>query len=355
MEKRRQNKIIDTDFYQAPGTSVWQGRMDGSQPQHLRWHQQIRLWDLTSDHIEGPGQGDIVLLGFACDEGVRRNQGRVGAKEGPEAIRKALCNTPIHQSELKIWDAGNIICTQLIDQERSLNLEEAQKQLGYAVNKILSSGGFPIVLGGGHEVTYGHFTGIRSYLDEQHNMQAPVLGLINFDAHFDNRVLIAHTEHAGATSGTGFFQIEQDLLRDGQTFNYLAIGIQRIANTPALFHRANTTGSKYILAEELGSPQSIAISNSRIEEFIRHSDHLYLTLDLDVFASAYAPAVSAPTALGLIPDHGFFTCLDTVIQSGKLASLDIAELNPLLDLDQRTAKLAAALLFRIIEKLSKKP
>lgn len=345
--------MIAGAYYQAPQRALWKGRIDGTQPEHCRWHQHIKFWDLNSEHPNEANfmrSGDLVLLGFACDEGVRRNQGRTGAKEGPEAIRKALCNLPVHQPETRLWDAGDIICPE------DANLEEAQRQLSHAVNTILSVGGFPIVLGGGHEVTYGHYRGIRSYLDlsEEPERPAPSLGIINFDAHFDSRIPIPQAGHSGASSGTGFFQIEQELSGTAQPFRYMAIGIQQAANTRALFQQADTSSSTYILAEELYNPAAIAACTEKIKQFIQRSDRIYITLDLDVFASAYAPGVSAPTAMGVIPDHGFFTYLDTVLQSEKLLSLDIAELNPSLDLDQRTAKLAAALIFRIIEKLNNK-
>ena len=62
----------------------WTGRID-PEADALRWHQCIQ--PLAADSTPG-----IALLGFACDEGVRRNQGRVGAAEGPVALRRALAN-----------------------------------------------------------------------------------------------------------------------------------------------------------------------------------------------------------------------------------------------------------------------
>ena len=47
----------------------------------------------------------VVIIGYACDEGVRRNNGRVGAKNGPDAIRKCIGNLP-----LRVVDKGNVVC-----------------------------------------------------------------------------------------------------------------------------------------------------------------------------------------------------------------------------------------------------
>ena len=60
--------------------ACWTGRID-PEPDSPRWHQRIRA--LSEDSQPG-----LALLGFACDEGVRRNHGRVGAAEGPAALRR---------------------------------------------------------------------------------------------------------------------------------------------------------------------------------------------------------------------------------------------------------------------------
>ena len=78
---------------------------------------------------------------------------------------------------------------------------------------------------------------------------------------------------------------------------------------------------------------------------LKQLDHLYITIDLDVFGAAWAPGVSAVNATGLQPDAYFFRVLHYLFDSGKVRSMDIAEFNPRYDQDQRTAKLAATLAF----------
>lgn len=336
---------LNPAFYRAGQKEDWQGRIDGEGAEHLRWHQVIRAIDLNNEPLSLGETTDhpFVLLGFACDEGVRRNKGRTGAKDGPQAIRKALSNLPIHHPGLQLRDAGDVICPDG-------RLEAAQEQLGLAIGKILAQGGFPIVLGGGHEVTYGHYLGIKKWVGSSN------LGIINFDAHFDNR----ESGENGPSSGTGFWQIEQDLKNlhpDGaaqtndtssSAFNYLAIGIQRMGNTKALFDRAARSGTQFIPAGEFSEKNQDRHFRT-IQEFLVKTDDIYLTIDLDVFASAYAPGVSAPTALGLVPDAYFFSVMSLILQSGKLRSVDFAELNPSMDQDQRTTRLAAALISMITD------
>src|SRR5690606_7957151 len=125
----RGNDPIDGRFYHAPQMQLWRGRDDGKDDAQRRWHQHIQQLNLTEPMTPMVSDTSIVILGFACDEGVKRNQGRTGAADGPAAIRKALCNLPIFYPRLAIYDAGNIQCA---DGE----LEAAQRQLAIAVTKI---------------------------------------------------------------------------------------------------------------------------------------------------------------------------------------------------------------------------
>ena len=169
------------------------------------------------------------------------------------------------------------------------------------------------------------------------------LGIINFDAHFDLR----QPEAQGPTSGTGFWQMAEDRKAAGLPFHYLALGIQQNSNTRHLFDTADALGAEYLPAS-LFQPKYHDRLIGAIEAFIRRNDKIYLTTCLDVFAAPYAPGVSATAYNGLVPDALFLDCFRTVLRSGKLAGADIAELNPSLDPDNRTAKLAASLVFEIV-------
>ncbi len=322
--------MIKQTHYLPPNPANWRGRIDGISTEHLRWHQHIQLIDLTTNPTANL-LGTAVLLGFCCDEGVRRNKGRIGAYKGPESLRKALANLPVHTATRRLADAGDVVCS-------NGNLEQAQEQLARAVSMILQIGGFPILLGGGHEITYGHYRGIRQFTNG-------TVGIINFDAHFDNRV----PDAAGPSSGTGFWQIVGEYHPDYTEFGYLAIGIQKASNTRALFDTAERTGTSYITATDFHK-DSLTQTNSLVDGFIRQNEHIYLTIDMDVFAAAFAPGVSAPAYNGILPDHVFLNCLNRIIDSGKLLSIDIAELNPDFDIDDRTARLAAFILHHIVEK-----
>lgn len=325
--------MITKESYQPTASGSWTGRIDGTDPDLLRWHQVITVTDLlqTPLPVLQPGQKGIVLLGFACDEGVRRNKGRAGAAKGPAAIRKVIANFPVHfNAQTVLLDAGDILCP-------NGELENAQQVLSESVNDILTAGYLPLLLGGGHEITYGHASGIRRFAGKQS------VGFINFDAHFDIRV----PGEEGASSGTGFWQLAQDAKQSGLPFHYLALGIQKNGNTRQLFNTAGEEEATYVSADAFHLQDKDTLF-AAIQHFLSQVDKVYLTTCLDVFAAPFAPGVSATAYNGIMPGGLFLQCFRKILESGKVTGADIAELNPSLDIDNRTAKLAAALVFEIV-------
>lgn len=301
---------------------IWLGRIDGISSEHLRWHQAVDFnWNENTTLNQ-----NFVIAGFECDEGVRRNKGRIGAKQSPNILRTVCSNFPIHTENFKLFDAGNISCD---DQ----NLEKSQQELANLVAKIHQKNGRTLLFGGGHEITFAHFSGLKQVYDTQK------IGIINFDAHFDNRKV---EPEIGATSGTGFYQIATQ-----EKIYSLTIGIQKNSNTKALFDFAKTHNMQYILADEL---HILNLENveKKILEFLQSIDIFYVTVCLDVFAAAFAPGVSAVAYNGIFPDVIFNKIFNTIVESEKLKAFDIAELNPDFDIDKRTAKLAASLVYKVV-------
>jgi formiminoglutamase len=283
------------------------------------------------------GQKGVAFVGFCCDEGVRRNKGREGAEEGAVMLRKACASFPVHISEgVRMIDVGDVICQQR-------KLEETQESLGNIVCNLLENQYFVIVLGGGHEVAYAHYLGVKKFLEKQ---LKKTWGFFNIDAHFDLRQI---EESVGASSGTPFWQIAQDRQALSLPFEYCCLGIQQWSNTKRLFDTAQKLGVKYIEADDLF--EDIQRTNNLIDNFASQNQYLSLTIDMDVFASAFAPGVSAPAFNGIIPDIRFRNLLRQILSFPQLISMDIAELNPRFDQDNRTAKLAASFIYEAVSKI----
>lgn len=317
---------------------LWHGRVDSEDNYYaFRWHQCVKLLDLTREnHKCFDGPLGFAFLGFKSDEGIRRNKGRVGAVNGPASIRHELANLPVYfDSKVALFDAGDIIC-------EDGNLEESQRQLGLAVEKLLDLNLFPIVLGGGHAVAYGHYQGLVRHLDRGHT--PPKIGIFNFDAHFDLRPY-----PNGGSSGTMFKQIADMNAEKNLPFLYYCAGVQRYSNTIELFRTAEALGVRYKLARDLLKEDPWQISES-LEDFIGDTDQLYITVCADVFSSAFAPGVSAPQPLGMDPELAL-KMLKLLLRSGKAVSFDIAEVSPRFDQDNITASLAKVLIFTVVNTL----
>ncbi|RZG82678.1 formimidoylglutamase [Acinetobacter venetianus] len=298
----------------------WQGRNDGEGEAHLRLHQVVN----TSQHPS------YALIGFSSDEGVKRNKGRIGAADAPDMIRTQLANLPVHQS-ISIADLGTVVCDQG-------QLEQAQAELADCVERTLQQGIKPVVLGGGHEVAFGSFSGLFQYICN--NEPNAKIGIINFDAHFDLR------EAEQVTSGTPFLNAAKLSEQHQQDFHYLCIGVAKHSNTKALFETADRLNCEYIYDQQLHL-LNIDHLNKRINSFIEKIDHLYITVDMDVFSACIAPGVSAPAVKG-IDLTVFEPLLQAIKKTGKIRVFDVAECNPRFDLDNRTAKLAAYIIFNYL-------
>ncbi|NAS10466.1 formimidoylglutamase [Poritiphilus flavus] len=318
--------------YLSTDQSLWTGRVSGKD---LYLHETVRFVDLRDkDAYQTVGQTDFALLGYACDEGVRRNGGRTGAVEGPDHIRRQLAKLPNQLAEgYALFDGGTISCTDG-------NMERAQNQLADTVSGILGQGAIPVLIGGGHDIAYGHYHGIRQRTSPKQN-----IGILNFDAHFDLR-----PNEQGNNSGTPFYQLAREAQKEGLPFHYMCLGIRKDANDRALYENAREFGVSYLEAEQF-QPRHFESVRRQLKSFMDKVDKLYVTIDLDGFSSAYAPGVSAASPMGFSPQL-VLDCLREIVNSGKLISLDIAELNPAFDRDDQTAKLAASLIHYAITAIS---
>lgn len=310
--------------YKEGNKEKWSGRK--SKLEHQYWHQEITVSNI--ENLESESFVDIGIIGYVCDEGVKRNQGRIGARKGPKKVRNQLGKIPIHFENKNITDFGDIVC---VDE----NLEDCQAAFSKIISKLITNKVLPIAIGGGHDIAFANFNGIK---DAIKNSTKKNIGIINFDAHFDLRKI-----ENQPNSGTPFNQI----LSENKNVSYFAIGIQQQSNTKELFEIAAKNNVSFVSNFECET-FSIALKNS-LNSFIEKVDYLYITIDLDGFSSAYAPGVSAPSPLGFSPNF-VYKSLEFIFKSNKVISCDIAELNPEFDIDNTTANLAAKLLDFMILK-----
>jgi len=311
---------------------IWQGRVDREDSQmSQRLHQRVKQTSKLVELNQVP-----VLIGFACDEGVRRNQGKPGASEGPNAIRKALANLSCPADYL-FYDVGDHVC---VDED----MEGIQQHTANTITQILEKNGKPIVLGGGHEMGWASFLGAQQFM--QAHAPEKKMGILNFDAHFDLR-----NPKPVTSSGTPFRQCQEWCHLNNVPFNYFVMGINPSVNTDALFSFAKNTGVRWVEDVDCHLANLTALE-IRLVDWLEDIDYIYLTHCLDVFPAAYAPGVSAPSAVGVEPATVLqltqFLQAEVKRQGKTILIADVAEMNPSLDVDERTAKLAARIVHQIL-------
>jgi len=298
----------------------WSGRIDPSATgDTLRWHQVVR----EAEPGVAPG---VAVVGFASDEGVRRNSGRTGAAEGPAALRSMLSNLPV-LDDSPLYDAGTIECTDG-------DLEGAQLRFAERVAALLDAGHLPVGLGGGHEIAFATYQGLARHISDRNSRVA----IINLDAHFDLR------KQEQGSSGTPFLQAIEHAAQYALPLQYFCLGVSASANTRQLFNTADEHAVHYLHDDEL----TLLNLSHRIVELqakLQSIDVIYLSICLDVLPHAMAPGVSAPSARG-VPMEVIEPLIEAIASTGKVAVLDVAELSPPFDRDNATARVAARLIHR---------
>lgn len=308
-------------MYKLAQRDLWTGRIDSETDEsQFRHFQTINFRNIEKDDSESR-QG-VGILGYAVDKGVELNKGRIGAKEGPNAIKKVFANLPVIR-QCNIYDYGNV-------EHDHDSLEETQQEFAHYVAKSIKRHNQTFLLGGGHDIAYAQYLGTREAYPNAS------IGVINIDAHFDTR------EESGSTSGTSFRQI----LEEDENTDYLVLGIQQGGNTRALFDYAEAKGIGYVYSEELLHQISPPIKD-KVERFVHDHDVIMFTICMDVIDSAFAPGVSANGVLGLSP-HIVLELAKRIIPNEKVPTISIAETNPKYDVDNRTAKLSANFLHHFI-------
>ncbi|STD18598.1 formimidoylglutamase [Enterobacter asburiae] len=116
--------------------TVWQGRDDSAEASSAK-----RIFQTIKQQGQfTPLASGIALIGFECDEGVKRNQGRPGAVQAPDMLRKALANMASHQGHDRLADMGSVYV-------EGGELEAAQQALSDAVTACQQSGMRTLVFG----------------------------------------------------------------------------------------------------------------------------------------------------------------------------------------------------------------
>jgi arginase len=292
----------------------------------------------------------VALIGAPTDAGA----GKRGASMGPEALRVAGVATSLRRLGLVVRDAGNV--EGPINPERAR--EDGYRHLAEVVSwcrnvrdtckAALENGELPLLMGGDHSLSIGSIAAVAAHCAER----GRPLHVLWLDAHADFN--IPETSPSGNLHGMPVAVLTgrgpEALLSLGQerpimeADRVVPIGVRSVDESEKSLLAAtpmNVFDMRRI--DELGMRAAMQQALARA---VDERAHLHVSLDVDFLDPQIAPGV--PTAVPGGPSYREAQlCMEMIYDTGLLASLDIAELNPAFDERNRTA----VLLVELIESL----
>ena len=295
---------------------------------------------------------DVSLIGAPTDVGA----GVLGARMGPEALRVAGITQAIEQFGINVRDCGNLNgpinpWLPAIDGFRHLaEVTHWNQLLHAAVYAELQENRLPILLGGDHSLGIGSISAVARHCREQRKK----LRVLWFDAHADFNTatltpsgnihgmpvaclcghgpqeLIALGGHVPALNPKDIRQIGIRSVDDGEKRMVHDMGIE-------------VFDMRYI--DETGMRHTMEMALA----LVGPDTHLHVSLDVDFLDPDIAPGVGT-TVRGGPTYREAQLCMEMIADTGRLASLDVVELNPALDVRNQTAELAVDLIESLFGK-----
>ncbi|MGD0167756.1 MAG: arginase [Gaiellaceae bacterium] len=292
--------------------------------------------------MAAPGTQPVVVIGAPLDLGA----GRRGVDMGPSAIRYAGLERRLTAMGLEVEDWGDVQ-TPVVE-ATSLSDEHARflpeviaicEQVARLVRKALEQGAFPLVLGGDHSIALGSLGALAS-------VRGPG-GVLYLDAHGDlNR---PETSPSGNVHGMVLaaalglagdrFASKEWPLPMIQPGRIVIVGVRSL-DDPERELIADLGVKVYTMSDidRLGLEQVM----ERALDDVSGTGFVHVSIDMDAIDPEAAPGVGTPVRGGLSYREAHLA-LELLAESGLAGSLDIVEVNPILDSENATARLAVEL------------
>ena len=294
----------------------------------------------------------ISLIGAPTDIGA----GARGASMGPEALRVAGIQATLESHGLEVLDRGNLNgpanpWAAPVDGYRHLAEVVAWNRAVHdAVHAELGLGRLPILLGGDHCLGLGSISAVARHCRES----GKKLRVLWLDAHadFNTSVLTPsgniHGMPVACLCGHG----PQELIEIGGTVPAISakvvrqIGIRSVdPGEKRLVHEMGLEVFDMRYIDEVGMRHTMELALATIDA----NTHLHVSFDVDFLDPPIAPGVGT-TVPGGPTYREAQLCMEMIADTGHLASLDVMELNPALDVRNQTAELAVDLIESLFGK-----
>ena len=282
----------------------------------------------------------IDMIGVPIDLGADRR----GVDMGPSAIRYAHLQPKLESLGYSVNDEGNVevpIAEKCSITNPKLKYIDCiipmSRRVSGAVSTSMQAGNFPLVLGGDHSLSIGSVRGAA---------RGRKIGVIWVDAHGDFNT--AETTPSGNIHGMSLailaglgdkslVQLWDEPVPVIDPKKIAVIGARDLDEG----EKANlqNAGAMVMSMEQIDRYGMVNAVEKAIERVSRDVDGIYLSLDLDALDPEHAPGVGTPVPAGLNQREAHLAC-EMIAETGKLIGMDLVEVNPILDLQNRTASLA---------------
>ncbi|MGN7455301.1 arginase [Paenibacillus pasadenensis] len=281
--------------------------------------------------------------------------GRAGAELGPESIveagmKRQLKHMGLELAEEIVVDVPRLAAEPATAGTKMKYLAEVKEMaglLGEQVHRAAAGGRFPLVLGGDHSIAIGTLAGLTGHRGN--------LGLIWFDAHGDLNTEETtpsgniHGMALAAAIGRGGFTLA-DIPGAGPFIrkeNVVIIGARDLDPGEREFIRAE--GIRCFTMHEIDRMGIHAVMEQAIAIAGDGTDGVHVSFDLDVLDPLEACGVGTPVPGGLNYREAHYA-MELLAESGLATSLELVEVNPLLDPSRRTSRLAVELAASLLGK-----
>lgn len=289
----------------------------------------------------------VRIIGIPMDLG----QSRRGVDMGPSAVRYAGLAAKLQQLGYETVDSGNLDIpghdtlkgTSLA--ERLIPISESCGRIYNIAGETIARGEVPIFLGGDHSIAIGTVGGVT---------HAGEAGLLWIDAHGDfntPETSASHNVHGMALAtllGRGPAELTA-IGRPGMKVkpeHVVLVGVRDL--DPGEREMLKQSGCTVFTMREIDEIGIHAVLRQALARF-DYLARIHLSLDLDVMDPLEAPGVGTPSPGGLTYREGQLI-MEMLADTRKLHSVDIVEINPILDIQNRTAQVAVNLLASLFGK-----
>jgi arginase len=278
----------------------------------------------------------VKIFGVPLDIGARK----LGVEMGPDSLRYAGLMNAFSFNKIKCEDFGNLVINNKSSSDAKKIIKETSERLADLVFNALSDDCIPLTLGGDHSVSIGSIAGASK--------KAKELGVIWLDFHPD-----ANTPE---TSPSGNIH--------GMTVAIsLGYGDPELVNCAGFKPKVLPANLCIIGAKDIDNAEKVFLDNLGVKMFslfdidrlgiykvmeetlsrLQYCDIVHLSFDVDVLDPLIAPGTGILSKGGLSYREALYI-METLGKSGIVSSIDIIEINPLLDIKNTTAELAVELL-----------